>query len=116
MQPKEPASTPARSHSASAPFDQDQGHPPPQFPDSPTMALIPASIRSAEGKGKSRVFLRRAAVCKRTGLPSSTLYRYITLGLFPRAYRLGPNAVAWRLCDVEIWCASRPQVVGRDHG
>jgi predicted DNA-binding transcriptional regulator AlpA len=82
------------------------------------MALIPASIRSADGKGKSRVFLRRAAVCKRTGLPSSTLYRYIALGHFPRPYRLGPNAgaVAWLISDVDAWCASRPQVGGRDHG
>ena len=79
-------------------------------------ALIPASILSAPGEGKSQVFLRRAAVCRRTGLPASTLYRYVAQGLFPRPYRLGPNTVAWLATDVDSWCATRPQNGGRRHG
>lgn len=77
--------------------------------------LIPANLL-ANTSNSAPTYLRRAAVSQRTGLPCSTLYRYIERGLFPRPYRLGPNTVAWLATDVDSWCATRPQIGGRRHG
>ena len=45
----------------------------------------------------------------KTGLSRATIYKYITLGLFPRQRHLGPGRVAWRASDVRAWIASRPE-------
>ena len=37
------------------------------------------------------------------GMSNATLYREITAGRFPRPVRIAPNAVAWRLTDIEAW-------------
>ena len=53
-------------------------------------------------------FLRRPAVSARyDGLPASTLYDWISKGLFPRPIRLGARAVGWRIEDLEAWERSR---------
>ncbi|WID96993.1 AlpA family transcriptional regulator [Bosea vestrisii] len=52
-------------------------------------------------------FLRRPDVEAMTGLGTSTLYRYINSGIFPRPLVLGPKAVAWRESAVQAWMASR---------
>ncbi len=53
--------------------------------------------------------LRRREVLRLTGLSTSTLYRMMARGLFPRPVRLGPGAVGWRLRDVERWIETRPE-------
>lgn len=79
-------------------------------------ALIPASLRHSDPKEQARIYLRRPAVLAMTGVAASTWERWVRAGLAPRPRRLGPNCVAWRLCDIEAWCASRPQAEGRNHG
>jgi len=54
-------------------------------------------------------YLRRAAVCERYGVPISTLYDWISKGLFPRQVRLGARAVAWSVAELEAWERTRAQ-------
>ena len=48
-------------------------------------------------------------VVAKTGLSRSTLYAYVSIGLFPRQRRLGRRRVAWLASEVRAWIASRPQ-------
>ena len=41
-----------------------------------------------------------ATVSKRKSVPRSTIYDWISKGLFPRPIRIGPRRVAWRTRDV----------------
>jgi hypothetical protein len=45
------------------------------------------------------------------GIPRFTrvhLGRMMAAGLFPVAFQLSPNRIAWRLTEVQEWLASRP--------
>ncbi|GGL77495.1 helix-turn-helix transcriptional regulator [Wenxinia marina] len=53
--------------------------------------------------------LRRPAVVRVTGLPTSTLYAAMARGTFPRPVKLGERAVGWRKSDIENWLASRTE-------
>ena len=48
-------------------------------------------------------------VVAKTGLSRSTLYAYVSIGLFPKQRRLGVRRIAWLASDVRSWMASRPQ-------
>ena len=52
--------------------------------------------------------LRLREVCERYGLGRSTVYRLMDQGQFPKPIQLGPQAVAWRVEDLEAWLESRP--------
>ena len=47
--------------------------------------------------------LRRKDVESMVGLSRSTIYKLMNQGLFPKAIRLGPRAVGWRMSDIENW-------------
>ena len=47
--------------------------------------------------------LRRKDVENMVGLSRSTIYKLMNQGLFPKAIRLGPRAVGWRISDIENW-------------
>lgn len=51
--------------------------------------------------------IRRAEVCDRTGLPVSTLYRYMANGTFPKPVKIGEKSVAWVEDDVDGWIVER---------
>ena len=55
--------------------------------------------------------LRRKDVETMTGLSRSTIYKLMSQGTFPKAIRLGPRAVGWRLSDIEVWIESRTNAV-----
>ncbi|MCY4178537.1 MAG: AlpA family phage regulatory protein [Endozoicomonadaceae bacterium] len=42
-------------------------------------------------------------VKSRYNLSISTLYNWISKGLFPRPVKIGPRAVRWKLSDLEEW-------------
>jgi prophage regulatory protein len=48
-------------------------------------------------------------VLAKTGLSRSTLYTYISAGMFPTQRRLGPRRVAWLASEVQAWIISRPK-------
>jgi prophage regulatory protein len=56
--------------------------------------------------------LRRRAVERKTGLTTSTLYRFIKNGQFPAPIKLGVQAVGWLESDIEEWLSSRQRTGG----
>ena len=44
---------------------------------------------------------------------SSTLWRLVRDGAFPRPVRLSRNVIAWRVDDVHLWIVSRPPISER---
>jgi len=51
--------------------------------------------------------LRRPEVQRLTGLARSTIYSWISRGLFPKPVRLGERLVGWRESDLRDWLAAR---------
>ena len=51
--------------------------------------------------------LRIRCVTRATGLSRSTIYLYISRGLFPKPRKLGPRAVGWYASEVFAWIADR---------
>lgn len=51
--------------------------------------------------------LRLPDVARKTGLPSSTIYRYMKEKIFPQPINLGARNVGWLLSDVENWIEER---------
>ena len=48
-----------------------------------------------------------AELCPILSVSKSTVTRWVARGTFPRPVRLGPNSVAWRRADVNLWLAER---------
>jgi prophage regulatory protein len=44
----------------------------------------------------------------RVGLSTTTIYRLMAAGRFPRQRQLGGNSVAWLENELEEWIAGRP--------
>jgi len=51
--------------------------------------------------------LRLKQVIEMTGLSRSTIYAYISKGLFPKQIALGERAVGWLLDDIEGWLQAK---------
>ena len=51
--------------------------------------------------------MRLPEVLQKTGLATSTLYRYMDKGTFPRPYELGPGTVGWSPSEVDEWLRTR---------
>ena len=54
--------------------------------------------------------LRLPEVAQITGLSKPTIHRRYRAGTFPRPVRLGPQAIGWRLDEIEAWIESLPRV------
>ncbi len=54
-------------------------------------------------------FMRLKDVRAATGLGRSTIYKYIKLGVFPPAVKLGGRSVAWVEVEIQAWIAKRIQ-------
>ncbi|WP_439618349.1 helix-turn-helix transcriptional regulator [Shinella sp.] len=52
--------------------------------------------------------LRLRDVMKMTTLGSTTIYKKMAEGNFPRPRNLGGNVVRWRMSDVQQWIAGLP--------
>jgi len=52
--------------------------------------------------------LRLKEVVEKTSLGSSTIYRRMSMGMFPRPCRLGENCVRWRESEIDEWIANLP--------
>ena len=57
---------------------------------------------------KADRLLRLKDVMVRTSLGSSTIYRYMDAGTFPRPRQLGPACVRWRESEVDRWIINLP--------
>lgn len=56
--------------------------------------------------------LRLAEVRERVALGSSTIYRRISEGTFPRPVQLGPNVVRWKASAIDQWIQELPETTG----
>lgn len=54
-------------------------------------------------------FLKHKDVLAIIGISSSSMYRDIARGAFPRPRRLGARSVAWREDEVLEWIETRPK-------
>ena len=61
-----------------------------------------ASEVVGDGVG-SRRLLRLEDVQDITSLSEANIYRYMKEGTFPRPFRIGKRAVAWRESEIEEW-------------
>ena len=52
-------------------------------------------------------FLRLPEVREMTGLSTSTIYRWMTEGTFPKQIQLGSRSVVWLESDVTKWMDQR---------
>lgn len=53
-------------------------------------------------------YIRRPDVEAMTGLSTSTIYKMMSEGRFPRPIKLTQKAVAWNEAEILDWLASRP--------
>jgi prophage regulatory protein len=73
-----------------------------------TSPLPPAPERQSDDPQTRDIQLwRRARVQEDTGLPTSSLYRLIQLGEFPRPIKLTQKTSAWRSDEVRAWIDAR---------
>ncbi|QFT55617.1 AlpA family transcriptional regulator [Microbulbifer sp. THAF38] len=54
-----------------------------------------------------RRILRLREVERLTGYKSSSIYRMVKEGVFPRQRRIGPGAVGWDSREVDAWIEER---------
>ena len=52
-------------------------------------------------------FLRLKAVIKKVGLSRSSIYGGMKEKTFPKSYRIGSRAVAWREDEIQLWMSSK---------
>ena len=48
-------------------------------------------------------FYRRNEVEQITGLSRASIYKFMAEEQFPRPFKIGHRAVAWRECDLKDW-------------
>lgn len=51
----------------------------------------------------SMKLIRIKDVMGRTGLGRSTIYKYMSIGEFPKSIKLGTRAVAWVESEIDAW-------------
>lgn len=67
-------------------------------------------VRHPAAGGPLAVFVRMAAVARKTGLGRSTIYRTVAEDKFPLPVRFAKCAVARRRIDLEQWSAGCPTI------
>lgn len=79
-----------------------------QRPASASPSAANAAPRGVpEPEPERRAYVRLPAVRDLTGLPTSTIYRYVKTRQFPQPHALGPRTVGWLQSDIEQWLATR---------
>ncbi|WP_412549952.1 helix-turn-helix transcriptional regulator [Sinorhizobium meliloti] len=75
-------------------------------PEAPPMDELPASSRSFQLRGDRLLKLRE--VMSMTSLGSSTIYRRMKAGKFPKPKRLSEACVTWRESEIQKWMCELP--------
>ena len=55
----------------------------------------------------AHTILRVRQVTARTGLPRSSLYARIKIGVFPKPIRLGNRSVGWVESEIDAWVSQQ---------
>lgn len=56
--------------------------------------------------------LRRKEVMERTFLATTTIYKYMRLGIFPAPTQISPSLVVWRECDIDAFMIEQAKRCG----
>lgn len=75
--------------------------PPFKKPPDPNLEEILAEMADDER------LLRLSDVIKQVSLGTTTIYKLMNEGSFPRAIQIGQNSVRWRQSDIKRWIAER---------
>jgi prophage regulatory protein len=59
------------------------------------------------GEAKPIRLIRLAEVKRRTGISTSTIYRWMSRGMFPRAHPIGDHIAAWSEAEIEEWIETK---------
>ncbi len=51
--------------------------------------------------------LRLPDVIEKTGLSRSSIYKYVSLGKFPKPVHLGERTIAWIDSEIEDWLSAK---------
>ncbi|MEX0686787.1 MAG: AlpA family phage regulatory protein [Balneolales bacterium] len=57
------------------------------------------------------ILIKPRDLIKQLSIPSSTLYRWMDEGKFPRPIKIGPRRVAFKMKDVESWLEEKSEAV-----
>ncbi|WLR94213.1 helix-turn-helix transcriptional regulator [Shinella zoogloeoides] len=71
------------------------------------MSVSPEASPAPAGE-PIETLLRLRDVMKVTTLGSTTIYRKMDAGEFPRPLNLGGNVVRWKMSDVQRWISALP--------
>ena len=71
------------------------------------MEISVLTIDNSSKTGRDERLLALPDVLARTATKRSTLYSWISKGLFPGPVSIGPRRVAWRGSDIDRWIAER---------
>lgn len=71
-------------------------------------------VQTAEISADDR-YLTLPQVKERVPKGTTTIYRWIREGRFPRPYAIGPGSVAWLEREVIAWMASHHQAAATNH-
>ncbi len=52
---------------------------------------------------ESHLYMSVEQVAARLSVSTDTIYRWKREGRFPRAYKMSPGCVRWKLTDIEDW-------------
>lgn len=52
-------------------------------------------------------FVRISEVMRIVGFKRSTIYAHMNQGSFPKGFKIGPRAAAWRMSDIKRWMDER---------
>ncbi|MBT5384027.1 MAG: AlpA family phage regulatory protein [Kordiimonadaceae bacterium] len=53
------------------------------------------------------VLIPQKKVVEMTSLSSTTIWREMNAGRFPKNIKIGPNRVAWLISDIDNWIATK---------
>lgn len=75
------------------------------------MAAIPVNYKYKPFDPNCK-HLRKKEVMERTFLASSTIYKYLNLGIFPAPTQISPSLVVWRECDIDAFMIEQAKRCG----
>lgn len=55
------------------------------------------------------ILIKSKDLQKRMGIPSTTLYRWMDAGTFPKPIKIGPRRVAFRQSDIDKWLEEKSE-------
>jgi prophage regulatory protein len=72
-----------------------------------SLLIVPAMSHHPSEKETNDQLLNVRVVCERLTLSRTTIWRYVTIGEFPKPIKIGLRRKAWRESEVSEWLKTR---------